>query len=163
MKNLASFNWLIVFLCIFTITGCNTKFGRNFEKQVELAKVGVTNTTTNIEKGLKEACGDADKLSASADEVLNLVSSEENTQFTVDNNVIKGKGKQISVCIDSKVEHTVKAKPENCEEKIDKIRPPYNDPDLNFQFMLAECNVASTKNTAASTTRSKIKRKKWSH
>jgi|APLak6261659120_1056016.scaffolds.fasta_scaffold04233_2 hypothetical protein len=124
-------------------TGCGTKFGRSFEKQIGLTKSGIINTTTNIEEGVKQTCTDLPKVSANADEELRLVSSEDQTLFIVDGKEM-GRAKQLSVCIDSQGEHTVIAKPPNCDEKTEKTKPPYDFPVYEFRFMLGECQAANT-------------------
>lgn len=125
----------------FLSTACETKFGRDFQKQLELSKEGITNTTTNIEEGLKNSCNEAPKVSVDADEILRLVSSEESTVFTVDGKNM-GKAKQLKVCINSDGEHTVIAAPPGCEPKTEKLKPPYDFPIYEFRFMMAECKPA---------------------
>ncbi|MFI3190280.1 hypothetical protein BCS42_06970 [Crenothrix sp. D3] len=131
---------VISILALLT-TACGTKFGRDFEKQVDLTKKGITESTTNIEEGLNKSCNEAPKVSADADEILRLVSSEDNTVFTVDGKNM-GTSKQLKVCINSTGEHTVIAAPTNCEPKTEKLKPPYDFPIYEFRFMLAECQAA---------------------
>ena len=50
-----------------------------------------------------------------------------------------GRAKQLKVCINSKAKHTVVAKPDGCDEKTEKMQPPYDFPIYEFRFMLAEC------------------------
>jgi hypothetical protein len=131
---------MLVMLPAILTTACGTKFGRDMEKQVGLAKNGVTNTTTNIENGLENSCNEAPKVSADADEILRLVSSEDNTVFTVDGKKM-GTSKQLKVCINSSGEHTVIAAPIGCDAKTEKLKPPYDFPLYEFRFMLAECKA----------------------
>lgn len=126
-------------LATIWLVGCGTKLGRGLEKTFDSTKDGLTDTKTNIEDQLSKSCQDTLKVSEDADEVLRLVSSEDNTLFIVDGKEM-GKAKQLKVCINSKAKHTVVAKPEGCVEKTDKMQPPYDFPIYEFRFMLAECN-----------------------
>lgn len=128
-----------VLIAIF-IAGCDTKFGHEFTKQVDSTKTGIFDTKTNIEEGLSKTCADEPKVTEQADEVLRLVSSEEQTLFIVDGKDM-GRAKQLKVCIDSKGDHTVTAEAPGCEAKIEKMTPPYDFPVYQFQFMLAECKT----------------------
>lgn len=127
-----------VFIAAILSVGCETKFGRNLEKQLNLTKEGITDTTTNIESGLSSSCDKAPPVSEKADEVLRLVSSEEQTLFIVDGKEM-GRAKQLRVCIDSKADHTVTAAPSGCEAKVEKLKPPYDYPLYEFRFLMAEC------------------------
>jgi len=131
---------MLAMLPAILTTACGTKFVRDIEKQVGLAKSGVVDTTTNIENGLKNSCNEAPKVSADADEILSLVSSEDNTVFTVDGKEM-GTSKQLKVCINSSGEHTVIAAPIGCDAKTEKLKPPYDSPHYEFRFMLAECKA----------------------
>ncbi|WP_347989659.1 hypothetical protein [Methylomonas sp. AM2-LC] len=128
--------------------GCGTKFGRDFEKQVDNTKTGIFDTKTNIEEGLSKNCADEPKVSDQADEVLRLVSSEEQTLFTVDGKEM-GRAKQLKVCIDSSAQHTVVAEPPGCEAKTERLRPPYDFPVYEFRFMLADCKAVAPQATQA--------------
>ena len=128
---------------IMLLTGCGTKFGRSLEKSYQNTKDGLTDTKTNIEDQLSKSCQDTIKVSDDADEVLRLVSSEDNTVFTVDGKKM-GQAKQLKVCINSKAKHTLVAAPPGCEEKIEQMNPPYDNPIYAFQFMIAECKPATT-------------------
>lgn len=134
------------------MVGCETKFARNFEKQVALTKDGIVGTKTNIEEGFSNACLEAPPVSQNADEVLRLVSSEEQTVFTVDGKEM-GRAKQLKVCIDSSTEHTVTAEPPGCEAKVEKLKPPYDFPIYEFRFMMAECKTAEPLPVAVPETR----------
>lgn len=142
-------------------TGCETKFARNFEKQVELTKDGIVDTKTNIEEGLSHTCQEAPPVSQNADEVLRLVSSEDQTLFIIDGKEM-GRAKQLKVCIDSSAEHSVTAEPPGCDAKIEKIKPPYDFPIYEFRFMLAECKpiTEATTQTITPVTRQSSKRNK---
>jgi|GEM_PF-2885133 len=124
------------------ILGCSTKFGRTLEKNIESTKNGITNTTTSLEEGVKNVCDQAPRVSDDADEILRLVSSEDNTVFTVDGKKM-GAAKQLKVCINSSGEHTVKAEPPGCDAKVERIKPPYDFPIYEFRYMLAECHEAN--------------------
>jgi hypothetical protein len=124
-------------------SGCSTKFGRDFKKQVDLTTDGITNTSSNLSEGFSHACNEAPKVSEDADEILRLTSSEDNTVFTVDGKKM-GTAKQLKVCINSEGEHTVLAEPPGCEAKIEKLKPPYDFPSFEFRFMLAECKGVQT-------------------
>lgn len=134
---------LIMLVLGMLTTACGTKFGRDIEKQVNLSKNNIIGTTTNIEEGLKKSCNETPKVSDDADEILRLVSSEDNTVFTVDGKNM-GTSKQLKVCINSTGEHTVIAAPPECEAKTEKLKPPYDFPLYEFRFMLAECKAANT-------------------
>ncbi|WP_411725784.1 hypothetical protein [Methyloglobulus sp.] len=151
----------VVLVLAMLTTACGTKFGRDFEKQVDLTKHGITETTTNIEEGLKKSCNETPKVSADADEILRLVSSEDNTVFTVDGKQM-GKARQLKVCINSKGEHTVIAEPPGCEAKTEKLKPPYDFPIYEFRYMLAECKAANAPppTPVKAPTHRKTKRKK---
>lgn len=130
----------VMMIAMFSV-GCGTKFAREFEKQVDNTKAGIFDTKTNIEEGLSQTCANEPKVSEQADEVLRLVSSEEQTLFIVDGKEM-GRAKQLKVCIDSKGEHSVTAEAPGCEAKIEKLKPPYDFPVYQFQFMMAECKTA---------------------
>lgn len=138
MKHTGHLAMVIATLLTTLSSGCGTKFAGSFEKQVTLTKEGIVGTTTNIEEGLSQACQEAPPVSNNADEVLRLVSSEEQTMFIVDGKEM-GRAKQLKVCIDSSAEHTVIAEPRGCDAKIEKLKPPYDFPVYEFRFMLAEC------------------------
>ena len=128
----------LTFITIALIGGCGTNLGRNLEKTIDSTKEGLTDSKTNIEDQLSKSCQDTLKVSDDADEVLRLVSSEDNTLFIVDGKEM-GRAKQLKVCINSKAKHTVVAKPDGCDEKTEKMQPPYDFPIYEFRFMLAEC------------------------
>ncbi len=153
MKDMGHLAVITATLAVTTlISGCETKFARNFEKQVALTKDGIVGTKTNIEEGFSNACLEAPPVSQNADEVLRLVSSEEQTVFTVDGKEM-GKAKQLKVCIDSSAEHTVVAEPPGCEAKIEKLKPPYDFPIYEFRFLMAECKAAESQPVAVPETR----------
>lgn len=156
MKTWLTYGLLGVWAFIL-LTGCGTKLGRNLEKSYENAKDGMTDTKTNIEDQLSKSCQDTLKVSDDADEVLRLVSSEDNTVFTVDGKKM-GQAKQLKVCINSKAKHTLVAAPPGCEEKIEQMAPPYDNPIYEFRFMLAECKGASSPTTTAPQKKSTRKR-----
>lgn len=133
---------LVALVASLWLIGCETKIARGVGKQFELTKNGITDTTSNIEEGIKNVCDEAPKVSDDADEVLRLVSSEDNTTFTVDGKKM-GVAKQLKVCINSSGEHTVVAQPANCTAKVEKLKPPYDFPIYEFRYMLAECQIAA--------------------
>lgn len=146
---------VITILWVLMLAGCGTKLGRNIEKSLDNTQDGLTDTKTNIEDQLSKSCRDTLKVSEDADEVLRLVSSEENTVFTVDGKEM-GKAKQLKVCINSKSKHTVVAAPAGCEEKIERLAPPYDFPIYEFRFMLGDCKAAAKQpanNTPPKTTK----------
>lgn len=85
---------LLAFLAATWLVGCDTKLGRGLEKTFDSTKEGLTDTKTNIEDQLSKSCQDTLKVSDDADEVLRLVSSEDNTLFIVDGKEM-GKAKQL--------------------------------------------------------------------
>jgi hypothetical protein len=155
MKRQPVFLFLTV-LAAIALAGCGTKLGRHFEKTYDNTKDGLTDTKTNIEDQLSKSCTDTLKVSEDADEVLRLVSSEDDTVFTVDGKKM-GQAKQLKVCINSKAKHTVVAEPPGCVSKTESIAPPYDFPIYEFRYMMAECKKASasksTKNAPQKTTR----------
>ncbi len=86
--------FLLAFLAAIGLVGCDTKLGRGLEKTFDSTKEGLTDTKTNIEDQLSKSCQDTLKVSDDADEVLRLVSSEDNTLFIVDGKEM-GKAKQL--------------------------------------------------------------------
>lgn len=148
MKFLSAYG-IFAGICITVLSaGCGTQLGRDIEKQVVYAKDGVSNTSTNIDRAVSSVCGDAPKVSERADEVVRLVSSEEKTLFIVDGKEM-GRAKQLKVCIDSSAEHLVVAQPPYCDEKTEKLKPPYDYPSYEFRYMLAECKEPAPTTTQA--------------
>ena len=139
---------ILLTLASVQMTGCDA--WRRLSEDYDKTKSGLGTT-------LSGGCSDAIKATPDADEVLRLVSSEDNTVFTIDGKEV-GRAKQLKVCVNGKAKHTVVATPPGCDEKIESLSPPYDFPMYEFRFMLAECKGASSPTTTAPQKKSTRKR-----
>ncbi|MCP5251524.1 MAG: caspase family protein [Burkholderiales bacterium] len=126
---------LFIILWVIVISGC----------QSTISSEGLANKRDSLAKLIAGDCHGLYSTSNSADTVIRLSSSEENTIFSIDGKEV-GQAKFLKACIEKGKKYEIVAAPPECVPKKELTQPPYSSPIYDFRFMLSDCGGSKIAN-----------------
>lgn len=126
---------LCIIFWVIVISGC----------QSTISSEGLANKRDSLAKLIAGDCHGFYNTSNSADTVIRLSSSEENTIFSIDGKEV-GQAKFLKACIEKGKKYEIVAAPPGCVPKKELTQPPYSSPIYDFRFMLSDCGASKIAN-----------------